>query len=254
MNDDPNIGRRISYGNQSCIRTVGTITKAIPHKPGDQTYTLLGAAGATMVPLGDEYRVIYDDGRQTTVHAKAPDQPGGWQWEDRAERARPDMIASLEARAAVFLMDQAARLERASNERDTMATDHEAEIARRRPSWAKAVIFAAHHVDKSDLMSDYHGHTTDRLLLLAWSTHTRDLFPEMRKACRNAPEVAHLVKPFDPDSVADDFPEDARRNEEHREKYSMGGGYYLGVYRDSTGWVVKKDSYGVPEGEWRIPG
>ncbi len=248
MNDDPNIGRRISYGNQSCIRTVGTITKAIPHKPGNQAYTLLGAAGATMVPLGEEYRVIYDDGRQTTVHAKAPDQPGGWQWEDRAERARPDMIASLEARAAVFMMEQAERLERGRLEADEAATSHEAEVARRRPSWAKAVIFAEHHVDKSDLMSDYHGHTTDRLLLLAWSTHTRDLFPEMRKACRNAPEVAHLVK------KASDGEAYKTGNEEHREKYSMGGGYYLGVYRDSTGWVVKKDHYGVPQGEWRIPG
>src|SRR3546814_15933738 len=49
----------------------------------------------------------------------------------------------------------------------------------------------------------------------------------MRKAAALHPETAHLT--------------DADEKAEHREKYSMGAGYYLkNGWRDSSGWCVKK--------------
>jgi precorrin-6B methylase 2 len=70
------------------------------------------------------------------------------------------------------------------------------------------------------------------------------LFPELRKAARNFPETESLA----------DAPADA----EHREKYSMGGGYYLKLGgRHWSGWRVEKQSfYGgdpvkrIPQGDW----
>ena len=72
-----------------------------------------------------------------------------------------------------------------------------------------------------------------RTVLLGFSTHTRDLFPEMRKAAARFEGTAHL----------------AERNAEyeHREKYSMGHGYYLGTHRYS-GWQVSKESCRDKEG------
>ena len=56
----------------------------------------------------------------------------------------------------------------------------------------------------------------------------------MRKAAANAPETADLAT----------APADA----EHREKYSMGHGYYLATARHS-GWHVRKTSATT---DWRI--
>lgn len=121
----------------------------------------------------------------------------------------------------------------------------------RMPSDARAVIVATHHVDDSDSQTDYHGHKSTRTVILAFSTHTRDLFPELRKAARNFGESAFLA----------DGPEDW----DHRERYSMGAGYYLkDGHADSTGWCVQKrclaykktdaaDFKQIPVGEWSLP-
>lgn len=113
------------------------------------------------------------------------------------------------------------------------------------PSWAKAVIVAELIEDKSDLMSDYHGHGIKRTIILAFSKHKRDLFGEMRKAALNNPETAFL--------------NGADKDAEHREKYSMGGGYYLkNEWRHDSGWSISKKPFydmgdNVPMGEWSIP-
>lgn len=169
------------------------------------------------------------------------------------------------------------------------------------PAGAKAVIIAEFHEDQSDLQSDYFAHRTTKRIILGFSTHTRDLFSEMRKAAALAPETAHLAgeiwdarivlaadkttgcspyyhegqrspwhreeepdEPFKSEAEARAWTEGVnieplslndgdggmempfrweitKRNAEHREKYSMGGGYYLmDGYRHSTGWCVKK--------------
>lgn len=103
------------------------------------------------------------------------------------------------------------------------------EVARYRPSWATHAIVAELDEDKSDTMTDYHGHITVKTVVLGWSRHGRDLFPELRKAAATYPETAHLAT--------------ADEKAEHREKYSMGAGYYLKAgWRDSSGWGVRKVS------------
>lgn len=95
------------------------------------------------------------------------------------------------------------------------------------PSWAKAYFYCELVKNDSDSMSDYYGHTTSKPFLLGFSKHTRNLFPEFRKMALNHPETAFLA--------------DGPEKFEHRENYSMGGGYYLkDGWRHSDGWVVKK--------------
>jgi hypothetical protein len=77
-------------------------------------------------------------------------------------------------------------------------------------------------------MTDYFGYHTKRTVILGFSTHSKDLFSEMRKHASALPETAHL----------------AEENEkyEHREKYTGGSGYFLGESK-YHGWIVKKESY-----------
>ena len=102
------------------------------------------------------------------------------------------------------------------------------------PETTKALIIAEKVVDKSDSYSDYFGSSTTEMVILASSTHTRDLFSEMRKAAATIPETLPL---------AVNNPEF-----EHREKWSMGGGYYLkNGSRHSDGWKISKHPKGS---EW----
>lgn len=169
------------------------------------------------------------------------------------------------------------------------------------PSWAKAVILAELEEDQSDMMSDYFGSRTVRSVALRWSRHTRDLFPELRKAAgtfeptrflehdRYTPRVVlasdvpnangtaywkgsyshwHSELERDENRALRTFPSEAEAREwaerqgppdsisfdglsahfewtilhdsvEHREKWSMGHGYYLAVSKYS-GWQVRK--------------
>lgn len=123
----------------------------------------------------------------------------------------------------------------------------------RPPAWAKAIIVAYPETDDCDTMTDYYAAKRGPVRLLAWSRHTRDLFPELRQAARNCPETYHLA--------------DAPKEAEHREKWSMGGGYYLkDGGRWDTGWMVHKIYIGkdgrlddeqyraVADGRCHIPG
>lgn len=90
---------------------------------------------------------------------------------------------------------------------------------------AKAVIVAEYMEDDSDSQSDYYASHASKLVVLAFSKHARDLFPEMRAAVARFAPAAHL----------------AIEGEEHREKWSMGHGYYLaGKGGKYSGWVVRK--------------
>ena len=87
------------------------------------------------------------------------------------------------------------------------------------------MIVARLREDESDPMTDYFSSRTVRTVILGFSRHTRNLFSEMRKYAANMPETAYLSEP--------------NEEYEHREKYSMGGGYYLGESRYS-GWIIQK--------------
>jgi hypothetical protein len=180
-----------------------------------------------------------------------------------------------------------------------------------RPPWAKALIVAELEHDASDSMTDYFNTTTSRIVALAWSSHTRDLFSELRKVAATCPETAHLGpdcdvyrasvvlsddvisngsaywkgspshwhrelyatdtgrdrgETFTTRAEAEAFTAKAGQPEpiifnggtpaeklvrfewrierssiEHREKYSLGHGYYLkATGRYSDGWIVRK--------------
>lgn len=152
-------------------------------------------------------------------------------WRRQAESAIADKRA-----------EQAARMQAESERRATF----EADARSRMPADAKAVIVAELAEETSGAYDDYSSSRTLRTIILAWSTHTRDLFAEMRKAARHCPDVAYLA----------DAPADA----EHREKYSMGAGYYLKQgWRDSDGWRIVKRSIGKtgfpvgPDADWCLP-
>ncbi|MDL2243866.1 fusion protein, partial [Bacteroidales bacterium OttesenSCG-928-J19] len=94
------------------------------------------------------------------------------------------------------------------------------------PDDAKAVIVAQLRQDDSDSYTDYYSYSTQRVVILGFSKHTRDLFSEMRKHASNFEGTAYLSE----------YNEDY----EHREKYSMGDGYYLGESK-YRGWVIEKE-------------
>jgi hypothetical protein len=61
------------------------------------------------------------------------------------------------------------------------------------PADAKAVIVAELHENESDPMTDYFGYRTQRTVIPGFSTHTKDLFSEMRRYAANFSETAHLA-------------------------------------------------------------
>lgn len=104
------------------------------------------------------------------------------------------------------------------------------------PEDTKSIIIASCNQDESDMQTDYFGYKTNRTVILAFSKHNRDLFSEMRKAALNCDiqEIKDLAN--------------TPKNYEHREKYSMGAGYYLGKSKYS-GWSISKTSLKYNEKE-----
>jgi hypothetical protein len=101
------------------------------------------------------------------------------------------------------------------------------------PEDAQAIIIACLKQDESDSQSDYFASRTTRTVILGFSTHKRDIFSEMRKHASNFEETAYLAE--------------YNADYEHREKYSMGAGYYLGESKYS-GWIIEKVSMYSREG------
>lgn len=224
----------------------GYVAKMEPQ--GGNVYTL---GAGRMERQAWQVTVAWDDATFSTV-SEGIAQP----WLDRAARSK---LAPIGEDAALEMLRQAERAQaernrKAAEERDAYQNKVNAWRDQHRdkiPADAVAVIVAKLEHDDSDAMTDYFNTKTSRVILLAFSTHRRDLFSEMRKAARNFSETAHLA----------DAPADA----EHREKWSMGAGYYLKASnRYSDGWKVRKESlylpHGVndraaalPFGEWAVP-
>lgn len=93
------------------------------------------------------------------------------------------------------------------------------------PNDALAVIVGRLKQDESDSQSDYFASRTTRTVILGFSTHKRDIFSEMRKHASNFEGTAYLAE--------------YNADYEHREKYSMGAGYYLGESK-YRGWIIEK--------------
>jgi hypothetical protein len=108
------------------------------------------------------------------------------------------------------------------------------------PAGAVGVIVADFMQDDSDIQSDYFASHSTKRIYLAFTSHKRDLFAEMRKACLNCDieEIRAFADVPEFDSERQEHPED-----EHREKYSMGAGFYLMARGDRNGWRISKDCY-----------
>jgi len=115
-----------------------------------------------------------------------------------------------------------------------------AKIIDKIPDGIGYVIMAENREDTSDIQSDYHGYSTSDTVYLSWSTHKRDLFAEMRKAAAKfEPTSVYAIAPTPSEEDADN--EYWTAPDEHREKYSMGAGYYLGDSK-YNGWIVMKSN------------
>ena len=155
---------------------------------------------------------------------------------------RPVVRSEAQAEAARFA--QLAQTAKASCDDEDEARGVEW-LSKNRPAWAKAVIVAHAAVDESDSQTDYFHVRDGEPVILAWSTHTRDIFTELRKACKDSrlSTVAHFVTPPTEDRNGCAHTEANRGwwhpSDEHREKYSMGAGYYLRAGHGG-GWTVEK--------------
>lgn len=155
-------------------------------------------------------------------------------WIERAAHLCP--ISEIEA-AALWERAKVKRAQNIADQRERAAAAQaaadqaRADLERYKPEWAQSAIVAELHQDDCDSMTDYFNAKTLRTVVIGWSKHNRDLFSEMRKAAATFPETADLAT--------------APENAEHREKYSMGAGYYLKVgSRYCSGWAVQKVSFG----------
>ena len=150
----------------------------------------------------------------------------GYYYDDTA----PEFMDSTQV---ALIMEEAERKRKEQEEKreaERERTEQLKAVGRKRmeqilPHGAKAIIVARLKQDDSDPMTDYFASHTVRTVIIGISTHTRDLFSEMRKCAAHFPHTSHLAEP------------NARY--EHREKYSMGAGYYLGESK-YYGWIVHK--------------
>lgn len=142
----------------------------------------------------------------------------------------PEFIDSFEV---AMLLQQAQKQKKAEEdeaEQEKTRVEQVKEIGRKRfaeifPEDALGVIVARLKQDDSDRMTDYYAHSTQRTVIIGFSKHKRDIFSEIRKHASNFDETAYLAEP--------------NEDYEHREKYSMGDGYYLGESK-YCGWIIEK--------------
>lgn len=228
------------------IATRGGLTGVVARIiEGDGRSATLGAGG--FETIRQEYEIVWDNGMVSTV----PDGIAQRDIEEARRRNLPTLSPEDTARALADVRAKLAeKLQRAEAEHAEdrrKREEFEADAKSKIPPGARAVIVGEHEVDNGDSMSDYYSTKTTRVVILAFSSHTRDLFPELRKAALNHPETAFLATA--PDTA------------EHREKHSMGAGFYLKeTHRYATGWTVRKRDLwnkdhpekDIPTGEWSL--
>ena len=143
----------------------------------------------------------------------------------------PQFLDSFEVAILLQEAQEQKKAEEEKAEQEKIRVEQVKEIGRIRfteifPEDAQAVIVARLRENESDSYTDYYSYNTQRTVILGFSKHKRDLFSEMRKHASNFEGTAYLAE----------FNEDY----EHREKYSMGDGYYLGKSKYS-GWIIEKE-------------
>lgn len=142
----------------------------------------------------------------------------------------PEFMDAFEVAILLQEAQAKAKAEADEAEKERIRVEEVKEVGRKRfaklfPENAQAVIVARLKQDESDSMTDYFASSTQRTVILGFSTHKRDIFSEMRKHASNFEETAYLAED--------------NEDYEHREKYSMGAGYYLGESK-YHGWIIEK--------------
>lgn len=142
----------------------------------------------------------------------------------------PEFMDGFEVAILLQEAKEKAKAEADEAEKERIRVEEVKVIGRKRfadifPEDALGVIVARLKQNESDSQTDYYASSNQRTVILGFSKHKRDIFSEMRKHASNFEETTYLSE----------FNEDY----EHREKYSMGAGYYLGEYRHS-GWIIEK--------------
>jgi hypothetical protein len=157
----------------------------------------------------------------------------------------PDEVLALWESSEAKRKNSEARQKLAGENRQRLIEQGKELFAKHIPAEAKALIIAEHDQDESDSQTDYFSHRTIETVILGYSLSNRDNFKEMRKLCGKIPETKHLETPPTINDNGKPMTEENKSywspKDEHREKYSMGAGYYLKAgFRDSNGWSVKK--------------
>ena len=145
--------------------------------------------------------------------------------------ANPKFLDLLETAALLTKAREKKTEDDRKAEEERQRNKHTAKIGAERlrpliPSDAKAVIIGELRVSECDSYTDYYDYRIERTVILGFSTHTRNLFSEMRKYAANFEGTAYLA--------GND------KEYEHRENYSMGDGMYLGRNKYS-GWTISKE-------------
>ena len=147
------------------------------------------------------------------------------------DQDNPTFLDGIEVAMLLQEAQQKKKTEQDEAEQEKNRVEQVREIGRKRfaeifPEDAQAVIVARLRQNESDSYTDYYSYSTQRTVIIGFSKHKRDIFSEMRKHASNFEETAYLAE----------FNEEY----EHREKYSMGDGYYLGKSKYS-GWIIEKE-------------
>lgn len=190
--------------------------------------------------IGDQYSVLVTETDGSKPRIQRMETFSIRPWEEKfgiGWYIHPDG-GTVEKSEYVPLLQEAQRLADVHAEKRKKAEQETADkkargaewLAANKPSWAQSAILGYQEIDDCDSMTDYFNTKTKRVVLLAWSKHKRNLFPELRKAAANFSETAHLAE--------------SGKEAEHRENYSMGAGTYLKASgRYNSGWKVQKDSW-----------
>ena len=145
--------------------------------------------------------------------------------------ANPKFLDPLETAALLTKAREKKTEDDRKAEEERQRNKHTAKIGAERlrpliPSDAKAAIIGELRVSECDSYTDYYDYRIERTVILGFSTHTRNLFSEMRKYAANFEGTAYLAE--------------NDKEYEHRENYSMGDGMYLGRNKYS-GWTISKE-------------
>ncbi len=194
------------------------------------------------IPKPGTYKTVFLDGTDFATEDRIKcygEKFGIGVYYNEGETMDPSKVQELVEAATVYQQDQnqAQEIEEARLKAERLEKIEAGKlIIDRIPAGVASVIIAELHEDNSDGQTDYYSYSTKKTVFLAWSTHKRDIFSELRKAAGKYEETKkYAIIPEKPEGSSEHWtPED-----ENREKYSMGAGYYLGDSKYS-GWVIKK--------------